>query len=120
MLVKGLGYLDEAQTEIKEKKDTTALVLINQGKTLFDEVRVRVEGFLRERTEEQYKVEVQKLLQSASLLINAGRHLGNATFYIEAEESEKFITLLNQANEYKNTARQLVEQVQLFVDGTQP
>jgi len=108
MLEKGNGHLEDAREEISEKKDTTALVLINQGKVLFDEVRVRAEELLANRTEEGHEGGVQKILQAVAILIDASRSLGNAVFYIEEQDTEEFSQFLVDARNNQSTALKLL------------
>jgi len=119
MLVKGSGYLDDALLEIDIGRDIAAFVLINQGKVLFDEVRVRGEELLANRTPDEYKEYVNKLLQASALLIDASRAFANAVFYIDQKDSDEFAKFLNNGKERQKTALQLIAEIQNLINSLQ-
>jgi len=115
MLAKGNNYLNDALVEIDNGKDTTAFVFISQGKTLFDEVKLRGQELLEQRTQEEYEIYVNKLMQAASLLIDASRRTGSLVFYIGKETESEFEALLNEIKERKNIAHKLIEEIKSFI-----
>ncbi len=115
MLEKGNGYLDSALLDVDAKKDTSALVSLSQGKALFDEVTARGASFLNERTPKEYVSFTQKLLQAASLLTDASRHIGNLVFYMNEKESNEFKTFFAGAKERRQTATALILEIRSLI-----
>ncbi|MBI4118014.1 MAG: exodeoxyribonuclease VII small subunit [Parcubacteria group bacterium] len=115
MLEKGATKLSEAVDEINKDKDSTALALLNQAKTLFDEVNDRAEELLNNRTEEAHKDEVQKLLQATAIFITSSRNIGTAVFYLDQKTGTEFTTFLKNGIEGKNSGLSIVGSLKSFV-----
>lgn len=118
MLARANGYLDDAVSEIEKGKDTSSLILLNQGRVLFDEASVRAEELLASRTEEQYKGEVGTLLQSVALFTASARSFGSAVFYVEKknqEDADKFAALMNEGRAAKQEGTRLLNTAKEFV-----
>lgn len=115
MLEKGASKLSESVDEINKDKDGTALALLNQAKTLFDEVSDRAEELLNNRTEEAHKDEVQKLLQATAILITSSRNIGTAVFYLDQKTSSEFTTFLQNGTQGRNSALALMGELKAFI-----
>ncbi|MBI3019793.1 MAG: hypothetical protein HYY60_00490, partial [Parcubacteria group bacterium] len=118
MLTRAEGYLDDAVSEIEKGKDTSSLILLNQGKVLFDEVNTRANEMLASRAEEQYKGDVRTLLQSAALFTASARSFGNAVFYIEKknqEEADAFAKFMTEGRAAKQEAARLLNAAKEFI-----
>ena len=118
MLTRASVFLDDALSEIERGKNTSSLILLNQGKVLFDEVKTRAGDMLDVRTDEQYKGEVRMLLQATTLFIEASRSFGGAVFYIDKETEEdgaRFTSLINDGKAANNEALRLLGLVEGFI-----
>lgn len=118
MLGRANGYLDDAVSEIEKGKDTSSLILLNQGRVLFDEVSARAGDLLANRTEEQYKGEVRTLLQSVGLFTASARSFGSAVFYVEKknqEDADKFAALMNEGRAAKQEGMRLLNIAKEFI-----
>ncbi len=96
MLMKGNAYIADALTEINRAKDTTALLFVGQGKALFDEVSIRGQDILEERTPENFKEYT-------------------LVFYIGKEDGAEFQALMNEITERRNAATGILRELQNFV-----
>lgn len=118
MLGRANGYLDDAVSEIEKGKDTSSLILLNQGRVLFDEVSTRTEDLLLARTDEQYKGEVRTLLQSAALFTASSRSFGSAVFYVEKknqDDADKFAALMNDGKAAQQEGIRLLNAAKEFI-----
>jgi len=116
MLANGAQNLDDAIVAINENKDASALFFLNiEAKVLFDEVNMRAEELLENRTPNDYTDNVQTLMQAVSLLIDSSRQLGVAVFYIDAQDSEEFTQFLSGGKQRKNSALQLTSSLRDFI-----
>ncbi|MBI2047556.1 MAG: hypothetical protein HYT27_00295 [Parcubacteria group bacterium] len=116
MLVKGDGYLASALSEIEKENESTLLVvgIIELGKGLFDEANIRGEDMLAERTPDNLKTHVQKLLQATALLSDVSKKMGSLV-YVGKENESEFQNLKQEITERRNTATQLTQELQNFV-----
>ena len=114
MLTRADGHLNDATKEIEDRRDISALIFLDRGSVLLDEVKGRTEELLANRTEEQYKGEVQTLLQSDTLLIVAARSFRDATFYV-GRDDEKLTQFLGEGRAAKTEALRLLAAVNVFV-----
>ncbi|MAG12518.1 hypothetical protein CL630_01770 [bacterium] len=118
MLVTGIGHLDNALGEVENNNNTNAFALISvvsQGKTLFDEVEVLGQELLEQRTPKEHKIYTNKLMQAAALLIEASQRTVSLVFSDMGGTESEFETLLNEIKQRKNTALQLIQEIQNFI-----
>ncbi|MBI1999218.1 MAG: hypothetical protein HYS74_01000 [Parcubacteria group bacterium] len=115
MLGRGVRYLDDAIVEIDEGKDTTALALLNQGKALFDEVSMRTNELLVNRTENAYKPQVTNLLQAATVLVSAARSFGSAVFYIDQKDGDEFQKFMSDGRQSRAASVKLMDDLRAFI-----
>lgn len=118
MLEKGNGYLDSALADIDALKDTSALSYVSKAKDKFTEVNTRANIFLTERTPSEFKQHTQKLLQAATLLTDASRHIGSLVSYIDVKDGEEYKKFFIGAKERRLTAISLINELRSFISSS--
>ncbi len=114
LLENGMKDLDSARADADAKRDTSALIYLNQGNAFFDEVREKAEGLLASRTPSGLENRVRDLVKAGTLLVSASRSFGNMVLYIDEEggdfNAHKVAGQLTQAD-----AGKLVQELKSFI-----
>lgn len=110
----GTKDLDAAVAEAEAGRDTSALIYINQGSAFFDEVKIKAEDLLKNRTPVGEEERVRNLLKATALLVLASRSFGNMVLYI-GEEGKDFEMHKVAGQTAEADARTLIKDLRIFV-----
>lgn len=87
---RGKEQLDNAVIEINAKRDPAALIYVNQGKSFFEEAKIKATELKNSRTPAVYQGQVDALLSSLGEFLEASKQFRSAVFLIDEQGSAAF------------------------------